>query len=110
MADIKETNDVPPVADAGADTKSPVVPTEHQQTWNAHDGPAPRPAGWQYKGFKIGKHELWYASPKVQLLMVSMVCFLVSNPSFTHSSPLPLAPRPPALTKFLASAQVFSTP
>lgn len=93
MADIKETNDVPTVADPGADTKSPVVPTEHQQTWNTHDGPVSRPAGWQYKGFKIGKHELWYASPKVQLLMVSMVCFLVSISSSTTIPPL--ISRPP---------------
>ncbi|KAH6622631.1 major facilitator superfamily domain-containing protein [Chaetomium tenue] len=38
--------------------------------------PVPRPPGWMYKGFKVGKHELWYASPIVQLLMVAMVCFL----------------------------------
>lgn len=35
-----------------------------------------RPAGWIYKGFKVGKKEVWYASPTVQLLMVSFVCFL----------------------------------
>ncbi|KAJ3462525.1 hypothetical protein FSOLCH5_014953 [Fusarium solani] len=35
-----------------------------------------RPAGWMYKGFKAGRTELWYASPKMQLLMVSLVCFL----------------------------------
>lgn len=35
-----------------------------------------RPAGWMHKGHKIGKTELWYASPKVQLFMVSIVCFL----------------------------------
>ena len=35
-----------------------------------------RPNGWMYKGFRIGKRELWYASPKVQLGMVSIVCFL----------------------------------
>jgi len=35
-----------------------------------------RPAGWMYKGFKIGKKELWYASPIVQLVLVAMVCFL----------------------------------
>ncbi|ETS78801.1 hypothetical protein PFICI_08654 [Pestalotiopsis fici W106-1] len=38
--------------------------------------PIQRPAGWMYKGFKVGKRELWYASPKVQLFMVAMVCFL----------------------------------
>ena len=35
-----------------------------------------RPTGWIYKGFKVGKKEVWYASPTVQLLMVSFVCFL----------------------------------
>ncbi|KAJ4414924.1 hypothetical protein N0V82_007636 [Gnomoniopsis sp. IMI 355080] len=75
MADTRDTKDVPSVADVGAESKSPVAPTDHA-SWAAHDGSVPRPAGWQYKGFKIGKSELWYASPKVQLLMVSMVCFL----------------------------------
>ncbi|KAK7416274.1 hypothetical protein QQX98_005345 [Neonectria punicea] len=37
---------------------------------------ADRPRGWIYKGFNIGGSEIWYASPKVQLLMVSFVCFL----------------------------------
>ncbi|KAI0913601.1 MFS general substrate transporter [Ustulina deusta] len=38
----------------------------------------PRPSGWMYKGFKLfpGTTEIWYASPKAQLLMVSVVCFL----------------------------------
>jgi MFS family permease len=35
-----------------------------------------RPSGWMYKGFNVGRKELWYASPIVQLLMVAMVCFL----------------------------------
>jgi hypothetical protein len=35
------------------------------------------PQGWMYRQRKIGSLLLpWYASPKVQLLMVSMVCFL----------------------------------
>ncbi|AEO71825.1 uncharacterized protein THITE_2083552 [Thermothielavioides terrestris NRRL 8126] len=38
--------------------------------------PIQRPPGWMYKGFKVGKKELWYASPIVQLLLVAMVCFL----------------------------------
>ncbi|TGJ85425.1 hypothetical protein E0Z10_g3353 [Xylaria hypoxylon] len=38
----------------------------------------PRPAGWMYRGFRFPgtKNEIWYASPKAQLLMVSFVCFL----------------------------------
>ncbi|KAJ2992392.1 hypothetical protein NUW58_g2185 [Xylaria curta] len=36
-----------------------------------------RPEGWLYKGIKLpGCKEIWYASPKAQLLMVSFVCFL----------------------------------
>lgn len=34
------------------------------------------PTGWKYKKFKIGKKTVWYASPSVQLVLVSMVCFL----------------------------------
>ncbi|KAH7320261.1 major facilitator superfamily domain-containing protein [Stachybotrys elegans] len=40
------------------------------------EAPAERPAGWIYRGFKIGGSEIWYASPKAQLLVVSIVCFL----------------------------------
>ncbi|KAI0884912.1 MFS general substrate transporter [Annulohypoxylon maeteangense] len=36
----------------------------------------PRPDGWIYKGFQVGRREIWYASPKMQLLMVALVCFL----------------------------------
>lgn len=43
---------------------------------HTYDGPIPRPAGWMYRGFKLGKSEIWFASPKFQLLMVAMVCFL----------------------------------
>ncbi|KAK8086826.1 hypothetical protein PG994_001800 [Apiospora phragmitis] len=62
MADAKEMG----VESSGPAHDTPVVA----------DGPITRPSGWQYKSFKLGKMELWYASPKVQLLMVSMVCFL----------------------------------
>ena len=35
------------------------------------------PKGWRYKQFKIGSLKLpWYASPKFQLFMVAMVCFM----------------------------------
>lgn len=34
------------------------------------------PNGWMYKTFRVGRHELWFASPKIQLLMISFVCFL----------------------------------
>ncbi|CAI6097107.1 unnamed protein product [Clonostachys chloroleuca] len=42
----------------------------------APSGVIPRPSGWIYKGFNVAGKELWYASPLVQLLMVSFVCFL----------------------------------
>ncbi|OIW27781.1 MFS general substrate transporter [Coniochaeta ligniaria NRRL 30616] len=51
-------------------------PTAVGYTGAAADGSVPRPAGWMYKGFKVGKKEVWYASPIVQLIMVAMVCFL----------------------------------
>lgn len=48
-----------------------------EETHIGGDGVAhSRPAGWMYKGIKVGKTEIWYASPIVQLLMVAMVCFL----------------------------------
>jgi hypothetical protein len=58
-----------------ADEKtSPEVVADHP-TVTTGAKPA-RPAGWMYKGFNVGRHEVWYASPKVQLVMVSLVCFL----------------------------------
>ncbi|KAL0934417.1 major facilitator superfamily transporter [Colletotrichum truncatum] len=38
--------------------------------------PTPRPSGWMYRGFRIRRKELWYASPRIQLFMVSFICFL----------------------------------
>lgn len=60
------------------DVASPVSPVEHAAPTGIAppDETPPRPAGWKYKGFRIAGHELWYASPKVQLFMVAMVCFL----------------------------------
>lgn len=55
------------------DVKTPAQPSEAVVL----SGSAPpRPAGWMYKGFRVAGHELWYASPIVQLFMVAMVCFL----------------------------------
>ncbi|KAI5855563.1 MFS general substrate transporter [Durotheca rogersii] len=42
----------------------------------ATDAHVTRPEGWIYRGVKVGGRELWYASPKIQLLMVALVCFL----------------------------------
>ncbi|CAG8983849.1 hypothetical protein HYALB_00005487 [Hymenoscyphus albidus] len=39
--------------------------------------PEVRPTGWKWKEFKLGSFSLgWYASPRIQLLLVSFVCFL----------------------------------
>ena len=35
------------------------------------------PKNWRYKQIKLGSLQLpWYASPKAQLFMVAMVCFM----------------------------------
>ncbi|KAI2625522.1 MFS general substrate transporter [Xylaria nigripes] len=62
----KETNVVRPTTDS----------TEGNGNAYVEGVTTPRPAGWMYKGFKFGGNEIWYASPKAQLLMVSFVCFL----------------------------------
>ncbi|KAI1330735.1 MFS general substrate transporter [Xylariaceae sp. FL0255] len=50
---------------------SPATPPPYEGTT------APRPSGWIYKGIPLGRgKEIWYASPRAQLLMVSFVCFL----------------------------------
>lgn len=48
----------------------------YQDDYNG--APPPRPEGWMYKSFSpFGKRlEMWYASPKFQLILISMVCFL----------------------------------
>jgi hypothetical protein len=63
---------------APAEAAAPAPEPRHDASL---DGPADpmvvaRPSGWMYKGFRIFGREYWYASPKIQLLMVSFVCFL----------------------------------
>jgi len=61
MADTKELDTTPKVASVEPPT----------------GGTPNLPQGWMYRQRKIGPLIMpWYASPKVQLLMVSMVCFL----------------------------------
>ncbi|KAI1759071.1 MFS general substrate transporter [Hypoxylon sp. FL1150] len=67
MADAKETS-------TGAEAHP--VALSHSDVAESTHAVEPRPAGWMYRGFKIGKKEFWYASPKVQLLMVALVCFM----------------------------------
>jgi len=42
-----------------------------------HFSPTDMPKNWRYKQIKLGSLKLpWYASPKAQLFMVAMVCFM----------------------------------
>jgi hypothetical protein len=42
-----------------------------------NSGALVRPKGWIYKEFKLGPLVIpWYASPKTQLFLVALVCFL----------------------------------
>ncbi|KAI1780700.1 MFS general substrate transporter [Hypoxylon cercidicola] len=66
MADAKEMS-------SGADAHVPKSQSDMADSTHVVE---PRPEGWMYRGFKIGKKEFWYASPKIQLLMVALVCFL----------------------------------
>jgi MFS family permease len=65
MADEKHTSPEYVAEDAHRPDSDVVAP-----------GPIERPAGWIYRGYKVGGSEIWYASPKAQLLVVSFVCFL----------------------------------
>jgi hypothetical protein len=73
MTDVKEAE--PGVTQPAETEKGPP---------QAYDGPAvdyhgdpPRPRGWMYKAFRIGPAFIpWYASPRIQLGMVSFVCFM----------------------------------
>jgi hypothetical protein len=74
MADKEIAEGAEPVAaptSASSEKAHPVDFTEERT------GVAELPTGWMYRQRKIGKHSIpWYASPKVQLTMVSFVCFL----------------------------------
>ncbi|KAL5606921.1 hypothetical protein BROUX41_003297 [Berkeleyomyces rouxiae] len=66
--------DSPPVAQIASSIQNEKSgPTTIPDTTEHHGA---RPNTWQYKSFSILGRELWYASPKVQLFMVAMVCFL----------------------------------
>ncbi|KAI0112734.1 MFS general substrate transporter [Hypoxylon sp. NC0597] len=67
MADAKDT---------GVGAEAAAHPVSHSDLAESTHAVEPRPPHWYYKGFKVGKKELWYASPKIQLLMVALVCFL----------------------------------
>lgn len=68
MADIEKTNNV---------SESPATPENDGSLDHTQQLSAARPKGWMYKQLKIGSFALpWYASPKIQLLMVAFVAFL----------------------------------
>jgi hypothetical protein len=65
-----------------------IAPTKGDDVGDEHDrdidnqpvggpvDPLDLPRGWKYKQFRVFGVPLWYASPRVQLLMVSFVCFM----------------------------------
>lgn len=62
-------------ADLAGDSKS--SPPVYTNTDPVDTVVPDRPAGWLYRERRIGPVSIpWYASPKIQLLMVSFVCFL----------------------------------
>ncbi|KAH8811025.1 DUF895 domain membrane protein [Xylogone sp. PMI_703] len=70
MADSKETN-------APATATEPVEPTTDDHIATLPNGEPVLPDSWMYRKHRFLKWDLdWYASPRVQLLMVAFVCFL----------------------------------
>jgi hypothetical protein len=67
MDESKETG-----IETSAPAEAPVTSSED----TVDEGPIARPTGWRYKGFRVFGLELWYASPKFQLVMVAIICFL----------------------------------
>ena len=65
---------------ADSEPKTARVGTENTtSTPEYHDSiiDTPRPSGWMYKSFRVGKwHTPWYASPRFQLGLVAFVCFM----------------------------------
>jgi hypothetical protein len=62
MVSDEKTHEVDPQVSAAAEPQ--------------HEVFVDRPAGWKYKGYRVFGKEIWYASPRMQLLMISFVCFL----------------------------------
>lgn len=73
MADDKTAG---PVPETEAVPTPAFAPMPEEVAVLGPDGAVVRPPGWKYKGVRIFGHELWYASPEVQLIMVAFVCFL----------------------------------
>ncbi|KAJ5173226.1 hypothetical protein N7492_005819 [Penicillium capsulatum] len=59
------------------DPKTAHVGTDNPSYERDSVSEVPRPAGWMYKSFRIGKWATpWYASPRFQLGLVAFVCFM----------------------------------
>lgn len=73
MADVPVDDEKPKLPDS-----SPIEVThESPEAYAQNESDAVRPLGWMYKERRLGPLTIpWYASPKVQLLMVAFVCFL----------------------------------
>lgn len=73
MTDVKETD--PGVTPPAETEKGP--PQTYEGPAVDYHGDPPRPRGWMYKSFRSGSFFIpWYASPRIQLGMVSFVCFM----------------------------------
>lgn len=61
---------------ADTDTKATPTAVADGSSANSASSLPDLPGGWMYKPFKLPGGRTWYASPKVQLILVAMVCFL----------------------------------
>lgn len=76
---MSEKEPVSPQADAPVDApvgKEDVIDEPQAALEPLDDGDVDLPGGWKYKRMSLFGSQFWYASPKVQLLMVSFVCFM----------------------------------
>lgn len=75
MSDLKNTPEAAHEAPASSlDDNHNAAPAATMD--NNVNGDVVLPAGWKYKSWSIAGHRYWFASPRVQLFMVSFVCFL----------------------------------
>ncbi len=76
---MSEKAEAPGVSQVPVDTTAPISSGAQEPVnyGDEHVRDVPRPSGWKYKQFNfLGRLTPYYASPKVQLVMVSFVCFL----------------------------------
>lgn len=75
---MASTSEPPAYGDKSTAAHEVAASTDASQTYSAEEtGSVHRPTGWMYKRLKIGSFKFpWYASPPVQLVIISLVCFL----------------------------------